>query len=58
MNANANSFSRPALSLHAILLAIILLCAVFPQACKKAGDADAAAVVTVQAEHPLTNRIP
>jgi len=57
VNANANSFSRRALSLHAILLAIILLCSVFLQACKKAGDADAAAVVTVQAEHPEVGEI-
>ena len=57
MNANLNSFPRPALRLRAILLAGLSLCAVFLQACKKTGDADAAAVVTVQAEHPEVGEI-
>ena len=57
MNANVNSFPRPSLRLQAIRLAIILLCAVFLQACKKTGDADAAAIVTVQAEHPEVGEI-
>ncbi len=57
MNANANRFSRRVLSPHVIVLAILLPCAVFLQACKKTGDADAAAVVTVQAEHPEVGEI-
>ena len=57
MNANLNSFPRPALRLQAMLLAGLSLCAVFLQACKKTGDADAAAVVTVQAEHPEVGEI-
>ena len=57
MNANLNSIPRPALRLQAILLAGLSLCAVFLQACKKTGDADAAAVVTVQAEHPEVGEI-
>ena len=57
MNANLSSFPRPALRLQAILLAGLSLCAVFLQACKKTGDADAAAVVTVQAEHPEVGEI-
>jgi len=57
VNANVNSFPRPSLRLQAIRLAIILLCAVFLQACKKTGDADAAAIVTVQAEHPEVGEI-
>jgi len=57
VNANLSSFPRPALRLQAILLAGLSLCAVFLQACKKTGDADAAAVVTVQAEHPEVGEI-
>jgi HlyD family secretion protein len=57
VNANVNSFPLPSLRLHVMRLAIILLCAVFLQACKKAGDADAAAIVTVQAEHPEVGEI-
>jgi HlyD family secretion protein len=57
VNANLNSFPRPALRLQAILLAGLSLCVVFLQACKKTGDADAAAVATVQAEHPEVGEI-
>ncbi len=57
MNTYGNVFPRPALRRHAIRLAIILLCAVFLQGCKKTGDADAATIVTVQAEHPEVGEI-
>lgn len=40
-----------------IRLAILLLCVFFLQACKKANDAETAAVVTVQAEHPEVGEI-
>lgn len=57
MNANAKVFRRAALSPHAKRVAVILLCAVFLQACKKTGTADTAAIVTVQAEHPEVGEI-
>jgi HlyD family secretion protein len=38
-------------------LAVVLLCAGLLQACKKSNDADTAAVVTVQAEHPAVGEI-
>ncbi len=57
MSAKVNSLPRPTLGLHVIQLVIMLLCAVFLQACKKTNDADTAAIVTVQAEHPEVGEI-
>ncbi len=51
MIANVNFLRRPARRLDAIALAIMLLCVVLVQACKRTNDADTAAIVTVQAEH-------
>jgi HlyD family secretion protein len=57
VSANLGSLRQPALRLHALQLVIVLVCAVFLQACKKTNDGDAAAIVTVQAAHPDVGEI-
>jgi HlyD family secretion protein len=57
VSANVNFLRQPAVRLRAIHLAIMLLCAVFLQACTKTNDAEPAALVTVQAEHPEIGEI-
>ncbi len=52
MSAYVNSLRPLAKCRHAIQLVIMLLCVALLQGCRKASDADTAALVTVQAEHP------
>ncbi len=57
MSANVNSSRQSTARLHATQVVIIFLCAVLLQGCKKTNDAEAPAVVTVQAEHPEVGEI-
>lgn len=61
LNLNLNSFRRSGTRLHSSRLAIMLVCAalliVLLQACGKSNEAETAAVVTVQAEHPEIGEI-
>ncbi len=57
MNTNLISLRRPGICSRPSRLLILLLCAALLQACSKSKEADAAAVVTVQAEHPEVGEI-
>ena len=57
MNTNLTSLRRPGICSRPSRLLILLLCAALLQACSKSKEADAAAVVTVQAEHPEVGEI-
>lgn len=57
MNADVNFIRRLGVRPHTTHLALLLLCVALLQACKKVNDTDAAAVVTVQAEHPEVGEI-
>jgi HlyD family secretion protein len=57
VSTNLNPLRRPGISLHLSRVLVALLCAALLQACRKSSDADAAAVVTVQAERPEVGEI-
>jgi len=55
--ANLNSFRKSTVGRRASLLALMLLGAALLQGCNKGNDAETAALVTVQAEHPEVGEI-
>lgn len=57
MIGDVNSFRRPGVLPRTTRLTLLLFCVALLPACKKANNTDAAAVVTVQAEHPEIGEI-